>query len=136
MNSRFSFLLPLLATLSTPAIAEVTIPASAKQLKTTEIREMLSGKKTTWKNAENITGTAEYSADLKTSNGTLVNSEGKTVKWDSKVAIKKDQYCFAVRVGESKKRFPQECYLIFADGKALYEVNPKTRKVQSVNTVQ
>jgi hypothetical protein len=97
---------------------------------------MLSGKKTTWKNADNITGTATYSADLKTSNGTLLNGEGKTVKWDGKVAIKQDQYCFAVRVGQSKKRFSQECYLIFADGKALYEVNPKTKKVQSVNTVE
>jgi hypothetical protein len=136
MHRKFYFLIPILATIGTPALAEIAIPASAKQLKTDEIREMLGGKKTTWKNADNITGTAEYSADLKSSKGTLINGEGKTVKWDSKVAIKKDQYCFAVRVGGSKKRFPQECYLVFADGMALYEVNPKTKKVQSVNTVE
>jgi alkylated DNA nucleotide flippase Atl1 len=129
-------ILPLLASLAIPAVAEIKLPSTAKQLKTDEIRQMLSGKKTTWKNVDNVSGTAEYSADVKTSKGTLINGEGKTVNWDSKVALKKDQYCFSVRVGDSKKRFPQACYLVFADGKSLYEVDPKTKKVQSINTVQ
>jgi hypothetical protein len=128
--------LPILGLLVSPATADIKLPASAKQLKTDEIRQMLSGKKTKWKNADNISGTAEYSVDVKTSKGTLINGEGKTVNWDSKVAVKKDQYCFAVRVGDSKKRFPQACFLVFAEGNALYEVDPKTKKVQSINTVQ
>jgi Protein of unknown function (DUF995) len=76
---------------STAAISEVKLPKAAKKLNTAEISALYSGKKSTWKSSDNVTGTAQMSADGKIGKGTLV-ANGNTLNWDSKVVYKKDQY--------------------------------------------
>jgi Protein of unknown function (DUF995) len=116
----------------------VKLPTSAKQLSKDEIITLYSGKSTTWQhpNTDKSTGTTIIAADLKTMNGTWQNGKDKG-EWDGKISFnKKDQYCYVSR-GKGQKKYSKEtCNLVFTDGKTVYEVDPKSKKVLSINIIQ
>lgn len=113
-----------------------SLPAGAKQLTKAEIIALYDGKTFIWKNEKNGgpgTGTTRLDAKKGTIGGTFRIGEASG-EWEGKVSFKGDQYCFRTRGKGQPKYGPLECNLIFLDGTTAYEVNPKTKAVNSVNT--
>ena len=116
----------------------VKLPASAKQLAKDEIIALYSGKSTTWDhpNTDKSTGTTIIAADATSMSGTWVNGKDNG-EWEGKISFnKKDQYCYVTRGKGDKKYGKETCTLVFVDGKTVYEINPKSKKVLSINTIQ
>jgi hypothetical protein len=116
----------------------VKLPDSAKQLSKDEIIALYAGKSTTWDhpNTDKSTGTAIIAADATSMSGTWKNGKDKG-EWEGKISFnKKDQYCYVTRGKGDKKYGKETCNLVFADVKTIYEVNPKSKKVLSVNVIQ
>jgi hypothetical protein len=125
-------------TIGTASAAEmVKLPATAVKLDKAGIMAAYGGKKTTFShpNTDKVTGTADFSADMKTGSGTFVAGKIKG-NWVSKITLKGDQYCWSVKAGDAKKYDKPVCNHVYLDGKTTYEVDPKSKKILSVNIIQ
>lgn len=111
------------------------LPASAKQLTKAEIVAIYDGKLFNWSHPEGDKGhgTTTYVAKTQTIGGTY-DVGGNTGEWEGKVTWKGDQYCFKTRGKGQKKWSATTCNLVFLDGSTAYEVNPKTKAINSINT--
>lgn len=120
------------------AAEAVKLPATAKLLTKDEIIALYAGKSTTWEhpNTDKSTGTTIIAADAKTMSGTWANGNDKG-EWEGKISFnKKDQYCYVFRGKGEKKWSKLTCNLVYLDGKTVYELDPKNKKILSVNIVQ
>jgi hypothetical protein len=122
---------------SASAADKVKLPATAVKLDKAGIMAAYGGKKTSFShpNTDKVTGTADFSADMKTGSGTFVAGKIKG-KWVSKITLKADQYCWSVKAGDAKKYDKPVCNHVYLDGNTAYEVDPKSKKILSVNVIQ
>jgi hypothetical protein len=131
------FALACSAVLATTALAETasTLPSTAKQLTRAEIVSLYDNKPYVWTHpaGDKGTGTTMYVAKSQTIGGTY-DVGGNSGEWEGKVTWKGDQYCFRTRAKGQKKYSPTTCNLVYLDGTTAYEVNPRTKAVNSVNT--
>ena len=73
---------------------------------------------------------------MKTMDGTWKAGK-KGGEWEGKISFNKaGQYCYVTRGKGQKKYGKQTCNLLFLDGKTVYELDPKSKKILSVNTLQ
>lgn len=125
------------AALVLPALADAStkLPASAKQLTKAEIVALYDNKPYNWSHpaGDKGHGTTMYVSKSETIGGTY-DVGGNTGEWEGKVTWKGDQYCFRTRGKGQKKYSPTTCNLVFLDGTTAYEVNPKTKAINSINT--
>lgn len=143
MNSKLTKLTQLFLVVSalgftaSNAMSEVKLPKTAKLLNKAEIIVAYGGKTTNYEhpNTDKVIGTAIFSADMTKGNGTFIAGSTKG-EWESKITLKKDQYCWSLRVKGNKKFEKPVCNLVYLDGKVAYEVHPKTKQIVSVNTIQ
>jgi hypothetical protein len=138
MSAVFTILAVGLAPTLTWSAEAAKLPPTAKQLTKAEIIATYAGKSTTWDhpNTDKSTGTTVIAADIKTMSGTWKNGKDKG-EWEGKISFnKKDQYCYVSRGKGEKKWSKETCNLVFADGKTIYETNPKSMKVLSINVIQ
>lgn len=119
------------------AAEKVKLPESAKKLDKAGILVAYGGKTTNFEhpNTDKVHGTAIFNADMTKGNGTFVAGKTKGT-WQTKITLKEDQYCWALRVGKNKKYDKPVCNFVYLDGNTAYEVNPKTSEILSVNTIQ
>ncbi len=130
----FSTLILALCSTSAFAADKVKVPATAKLLSKSEIVALYDGKLYSWAhpNTDNGNGTTTFVSTSSTISETY-NVGGNKGNWEGKITWKDNQYCFQTRGKGGKKFDPKQCNLIYLDGKTAYEVNPKTKKVMSVN---
>jgi outer membrane lipoprotein-sorting protein len=133
-------LIAVVAFASTSAFAaeSVKVPPTAKLLSKDEVIALYAGKSTTWEhpNTDKSNGTTIIAADLKTMSGTWQSGSDKG-EWEGKISFNKDGlYCYVTRGKGQKKYGKQTCNLVFADGKTVYEADPKSKKVLSINVIQ
>jgi hypothetical protein len=122
---------------SAVAAEKVKLPATAKKLDKAGIIAAYGGKTTnfTHPNTDNVYGLAIFDADMAKGHGTFVAGETKG-EWDTKITLKDDQYCWAVRVKPAKKYQKPVCNFVYLDGNTAYEVHPKNKTILSVNVIQ
>ncbi len=132
-----SILLATTALFASRATAKdkVVLPATAQLLDAAGVLATYDGKQFAWAhpNTDKVTGTVMF--DLK--NGVMNGGwkAGKdTGEFEGKVTFKGDQYCFEARGKGQKKYDKMVCNLVYLDGTTTYEVNPKTKRVLSVDT--
>jgi hypothetical protein len=110
------------------------LPPTAKLLDKAGIMAAYDGKKYSWShpNTDKVTGTANF--DLKNGMASGVWNDGKTSgEWEAKVTFKGDQYCFEAR-GKGKKKYNKMvCNLVYLDSTTTYELDPKTKRVLSID---
>jgi Protein of unknown function (DUF995) len=126
----------LVTSMAAMAADKVKLPDTAKMLTKAEVVALYGGRKTTWEhpNTDGVTGTAEFDSELKSAKGTF-NDGGKKGTWESKLSFKGDWYCYQVRVNGGKKYSKRTCNVIYVDGEKIYEVDPKSKKVLSLNQI-
>lgn len=126
-----------LAFTATAAMSAVKLPKTAKLLDKAGIVAAYCGKTILWDhpNTDKVKGTVIFNAKMTNAVGTYVSSKNKG-EFESKVSFKGDQYCFSVRVKPAKEYAKRVCNLIYLDGTTAYEVNPKSKTIVSVNTIQ
>lgn len=117
------------------AADKVKIPEAAKLLNKDEIIAFYGGKMFSWAhpNTDKGKGTTTFDPAKSTIGGTY-DIGGNKGEWEGKITWKGDQYCFQTRGKGQKKYSKVECNLIYLDGTTAYEVDPKSKKVKSVNT--
>jgi hypothetical protein len=122
---------------TTLAVEAVKVPATAKLLTKAEIVATYGGTTSNWEhpNTDGSHGTAIVNADATKGHGTYADDKSNGT-WESKITFKGDQYCWSVRVNGKGKFQKPVCNLIYLDGKVAYEVDPKSKKILSVNTIQ
>ena len=111
------------------------LPATAKLLTKAEIVNIYDNKPHKWVHpaGDKGNGTTTYVSKTETISGTY-NVGGNSGEWEGKITWKNDQYCFSTR-GKGKGKFgPVMCNLIYLDGTTAYEVNPKNKAINSINT--
>jgi hypothetical protein len=113
----------------------VMLPEAAKQLTKAEIVSLYDSKLYNWMHpsGDKGTGTTRYVAATESISGTF-DIGGQKGEWEGKISWKGDQYCFKTRGKGMKKYGPVTCNLVYLDGTTAYEVNPKTKKINSINT--
>ena len=125
--------------LTVPGLAagKVKLPDTAQKLDKAGIIAAYGGKTTkfTHPNTDGVYGLAIFAADMKTGHGTFVAGETKG-EWETKITLKEDQYCWAVRVKPAKKYQKPVCNHVYLDGNTAYEVHPKNKTILSVNVIQ
>jgi opacity protein-like surface antigen len=117
--------------LMSPAFA-LDVPTTAKKLTAAEWKVVYDNKTHEYNNlvmTEGNTGTFRYVYKTKKVFITP-NLEGKTEKWETTFKVNKDQLC----IKNSPKKY--QCFVAYLDGTTLYEVDPKTNKVWSQNTLK
>jgi hypothetical protein len=122
---------------ATQAMSAVKMPKTAKLLNKAEIIALYANTTSDWDhpNTDKVKGTAIINADVTIGGGTWIAGNEKG-NWESKITFKGDQYCWASRLKGEKKYNPRVCNLIYQDGKTAYEVDPKTKKILSINTIR
>lgn len=117
------------------AEAPAKLPASAKQLTKAEIIALYDSKPYNWMHpsGDKGTGTTMYVAKTESISGTF-KIGGKSGEWEGRISWKGDQYCFKTRGKGQKKYGPVTCNVLYLDGNTVYETNPKTKKINSINT--
>lgn len=118
------------------AADKVKLPDTAKLLTKAEVIALYGGKKTEWDhpNTDGSSGTAEFDATLSTAQGTYTYKKKKGT-WVSRLSFKNDLYCYEVKADGAKKFGKRTCNAIYVDGDAIYEVDPKSKKVLSLNKI-
>jgi hypothetical protein len=119
------------------SFAAEKVPATAKLLTKAEIFSTYSGATLKWTHpyTDKGTGTATFNADLTSGKGTFVFGKNKG-EFESQVSFKGDQYCWAAKGKGEKKYGKRVCNLVYLDGKVVYEVDPKSKQILSVNALQ
>jgi hypothetical protein len=122
---------------ATQAMGAVKLPKTAKLLDKAGIIAAYGGKTTKFDhpNTDKVFGTAIFNADMTKGHGTIVAGDIKG-EWETKITLKDDQYCWALKVKGAKKYEKPVCNQVYLDGKTAYEVQPKTKKILSVNTIE
>jgi hypothetical protein len=124
--------LAISALTSTFSLAEeLSVPASAQKLSSAEIQAIYDNKTHEFRNIagkEPTTGVFTYVYKTKKVSGTWSNSGGSG-DWKATFNLKKDQICIKL------ENEPRTCFYLFRDGSTVYEVNVKTNKVWSKNTL-
>lgn len=116
--------------------AEITkLPETAKQLTKDEIIAAYSGKSLNWSHpvTDKGTGTTVVDATASTMSGTY-DVGGNKGEWEGKISWKGEQYCYQTKAKGQKKLGKKTCTLVYQEGETFIEVDPKTKKVLSVNT--
>lgn len=115
----------------------VSLPKSAKLLTKAEVIVIYGGKKTEWShpNTDKATGTAVFDTTVSSASGEFQDGKNKG-EWESKITWKGDQYCWQARAKGQGKFGKPVCNLIYQDSKTVYEVDPKSKKVISVDLLQ
>lgn len=117
---------------------EITkLPDSAKQLTKEEIISAYANKHLTWSHptTDKGHGTTIVDATVTTMSGTY-DVGGSKGEWEGKISWNGQQYCYQTRPKGSQKKYSKKtCNLIYSGGNNFIEVDPKTKKVLSVNTI-
>jgi hypothetical protein len=115
----------------------VVLPKTAKLLTKAEAIVVYGGNTTTWShpNSDKVTGTAVFDATVTSASGEFQDGKNKG-EWESKITWKGDQYCWQARAKGIGKFGKPVCNLIYQDAKTVYEVDPKSKKVTSVDLLQ
>lgn len=117
------------------AATKTKVPATAKLLTKEQIIATYDGRLFSWDhpNTDKAHGTTTFHSATSTIGGTWEAGKDKG-EWEGKITWKGDQYCFETRPKGSKGKYnPKQCNLIYLDGTTTYEVDPKSKKVLSVN---
>jgi outer membrane protein assembly factor BamB len=136
-SAQIALTLAGLGALTVNAMGADKVPATAKLLTKAEIMAAYSGATLKWTHpyTDKGTGTAAFNTDLTSGKGTFVFGKDKG-EFESKITFKGDQYCWAAK-GKGEKKFGKRvCNLVYLDGKIAYEVDPKSKQILSVNTLQ
>jgi len=126
-----------LTPMTSQAADAVVLPKTAKLLTKAEVIAIYGGKTTEWShpNSDKATGTAVFDATVSSASGEFQNGKDKG-EWESKITWKGDQYCWQARPKGTGKFGKLVCNLIYQDAKTIYEVDPKSKKVVSVDLLQ
>jgi hypothetical protein len=134
--SSFAFTALLVSLSATTVWGATKIPKTAKLLNKAEIIALYANTTSDWDhpNTDKVKGTAIINADVTMGKGTWA-AGGSKGEWESKITFKGDQYCWATKIKGTKYN-PRVCNLIYLEGKTAYEVDPKSKKILSVNTIR
>ena len=132
-----SIVLLTITPLASSALAKdkIILPTTAVLLDAAGVMATYDGKQFAWAhpNTDKVTGTAKF--DLKNGLADGTWKAGKdTGEWESKVTFKGDQYCFEARGKGQKKYNKMVCNLVYLDGTTTYEIDPKSKRVLSIDT--
>lgn len=115
------------------ALAKVMLPKDAKRLDNAGIIALYGGKAVLWAPpGGNMTGTVIFDAAMTSSKGTWIQGKNHGT-FKGVVAVESDLYCYTVTV--NGKVNPKTCVTVNQAGDKIYETNPTTGAVTSVNSV-
>lgn len=120
---------------STKAKDTLMLPKTAKLLDKAGVMATYDGKKFSWShpNTDHLTGNVNF--DLKKGYADGIWNDGKkSGEWEGKITFKGDQYCFETRGKGNKKYNKMVCNLVYLDGTTTYELDPKTKRVLSIDS--
>ena len=113
------------------------LPEGAKLLTKPEVIALYSAKPYIWTHpfTDKGTGTLTF-VDAKSYMSGAFNFDGNKGEWEGKISWKNDSYCIQTRAKGQKKYAALRCQDVYQVGDTLYEVDPKSKKITSVNMPQ